>query len=174
MQARRTEYRGVVFDSKSEAVFARCLDMVHVRWEYHPEVESDHQWDFMVYDIPAGRDGKPVSAIIEYKPAEPTDTYIEELIQSLAVNPVESLLVYGNPWTGPLGDGDWDRCSYITFPIFSSYYWKYGWGDWNYFADATGGRVGSTVHTTEKLFGITEPIVQEARRYRFDLYHALR
>ncbi len=71
----KTEYKGIVFDSKSEAVFARCLDLAEICFVYHPtdpchgnwyengwkfpkpidDVESNdsrcptHEWDFLTF-----------------------------------------------------------------------------------------------------------------------------
>ncbi len=61
--ARRTEYNGVVYDSKAEASFAQCLDllshaespMCRVAWWirqvkfYFPEPWGSHRVDFLVH-----------------------------------------------------------------------------------------------------------------------------
>jgi hypothetical protein len=93
MTARKTEYRGVVYRSKSEAMFARWLELVLQAesecsnacfgFEYEPRLEVD-RWtpDFLVWEVtppepfPAMR-----YTLIEYKPSRPTDTYVEEFRQ---------------------------------------------------------------------------------------------
>jgi hypothetical protein len=51
-----TEYKGVRFRSKSEAVFARTLDLVvgrNLTWTYEPKGHKGHPWDFEIQlDIP--------------------------------------------------------------------------------------------------------------------------
>lgn len=41
-----TEYRGVRFRSKSEAMLARCFDIAGIFWNYEPPNNTYHKWDF--------------------------------------------------------------------------------------------------------------------------------
>lgn len=70
-----TEYGGVLFRSKSEAIFARNLDLLHGIWEYEPERLRVNDWcpDFLLH----ARFAKHMLGffIIEYKPTLPTDAY---------------------------------------------------------------------------------------------------
>lgn len=107
MKARPTEYKGIRFRSKSEAVFARYLDLTldelaetgtaanvasgsRGGFRYEPKTHIDG-WnpDFLMWqvDLPHERfeGGNFFSSIprlnetyIEYKPSRPTDTYVNE------------------------------------------------------------------------------------------------
>jgi hypothetical protein len=75
IKARKTEYCGVQFKSKSEAIFARALHILGYLWAYEPE---HLRWingyvpDFIVSHLFS-------NTIIEYKPKMPTATYIENM-----------------------------------------------------------------------------------------------
>lgn len=82
MEARKTEYKGIVFRSKSEAVFARALDLGGWVWEYEPDrFRSTDGWvpDFWVVRIKM-KDQSIFSCLIELKPCDPTETYKTELL----------------------------------------------------------------------------------------------
>lgn len=162
MKAIKTEYRGVIFDSKSEAVFARTLDIAGVHWIHHPGEHCGHPWDFLIV-------ANSIETLIEYKPAMPTMTYVRNLTEAMSANPVESILIWGNPWNGK-ARGDFGRadCCYVAYPIFSSFA-KYGWGDFEPIADCGVDEPYSNRHEIRHMLGITEPMAQEAMRYRFDL-----
>jgi hypothetical protein len=78
-----------MFRSKSEAIFARCLDLAKCNWIYEPTKDqighrSDihtflecHEWDFYVRS-----DNWPYAKyfLVEYKPSPPTFTYVNNLI----------------------------------------------------------------------------------------------
>jgi hypothetical protein len=130
LQARSTEYRGVKFRSKSEAVLARCLDLANYCWMYEPypsaleNCPAGHSWDFLVWvrHETCGRiqlDGPPwlyngpvedryIPVLVEYKPIRPTDTYLENLrdrsehfYRSCPVKREDgTAVVWGNPWAG--------------------------------------------------------------------------
>jgi len=82
---RPTEYAGVTFRSKSEAIFARFIDLKtkgSAKWVYESKninrmTGERFNPDFMFF---YATDCKRyhVAVVIEYKPAIPTDTYIEE------------------------------------------------------------------------------------------------
>lgn len=109
---RPTEYKGTVFRSKSEAVIARALDVTSFVWEYEPERFRHHDWtpDFWAVShrqaihYPTQKRAV-ISLIIEYKPSEPTETYMTELsgrMMAIRTGVVGSedipLLVCGNPF----------------------------------------------------------------------------
>lgn len=78
LKARPTEYEGVVFRSKSEAMFARLLDMMNSDWAYEPDYMAVDGWlpDFV---IPAVEEHfHVILLVVEYKPSNPTETYINE------------------------------------------------------------------------------------------------
>jgi len=83
--ARPTEYRGVVFKSRTEAIFARMLDLEKFVWEYEPpHLRTKDGWcpDFWaVKQITSLRKPKIMSLLIELKPAPPTETYKYELLK---------------------------------------------------------------------------------------------
>lgn len=123
-----TEYRQTVFRSKSEAVFARSLDLVGALWNYEPfagkkGVPGGHHWDFLIFLPCLKRQFAHVGShvflgegyfvyspwFIEYKPARPTRTYTENLISKLESWDGQNHygnygLIYGNPWDVLPGD----------------------------------------------------------------------
>lgn len=192
MEAIRTEYKGIVFRSKSEAVFARCLDLSEKTrtWEYETDDGGGlHSWDFRIYVQSesdciceyCGCRHKSLSVrpvLVEYKPSEPTQSYVTHLTEK--VRPfvekvtkdhggpfMDSYIVYGNPWHGPQNPELCD-CSYIIYPIFSNWA-KWGWGNFNQAGDNGEAFLFSYRHDITDILGIDESITQEARRYRFDL-----
>jgi hypothetical protein len=178
MKPKKTEYKGIVFDSKSEAVFARTLHLAGHQWEYHPAPHSkhcSHEWDFLVwrktYEIPgyAGDMTYAPPILIEYKPSMPTGTYVDKLTEEMRADPHESIVVWGNPWDGVDKRIDGPKeCCYRVYPIFCSY-GKYGWGDTIRDLDHGGDVPTSYRHPTWHVLGITEDMAQEAKEYRFDL-----
>ena len=175
----RTEYCGTVFRSKSEAVFARCLDLSPRVWEWCYEPDSrGHEWDFAVWD--GAR-----NILVELKPLEPTETYVENLIESERKYFIrdecdrcgrydreefgrEAVLVWGSPWNGPPDIELSPPCSYVLYPLFTSY-GRYGYGDFYPDADHGDGHLWSWRHPIGDILGITEELAQEARQFRFDL-----
>jgi len=160
-----TEYKGIVFDSKSEAIFARALDLSGAEWKYHPPQHCGHEWDFLV----SSSTRPEIPTLIEYKPSMPTNTYVDQLLKMMSKNPRESIVVWGNTWDGVDSkiDGPND-CCYRVYPIYSSY-GKYGWGDFIRLADNGGNWPTSYRHDTYGVLGISEEMAQEARLFRFDL-----
>lgn len=106
-----TEYKGVTFRSKSEAIFARHLDNIGMIWEYEPlRFQVDGGWtpDFWAVRLqPAERSSEFFSPqcihsfIIEYKPAMVTPTYLEELGKRFDTLPLADwkVLACGSPFT---------------------------------------------------------------------------
>jgi hypothetical protein len=167
MDAIKTEYNGIVFDSKSEAVFARTLDLGGHRWIYHPPEHCGHVWDFLVFRAHMGSEPMPI--FVEYKPQMPTNTYVDELTDKMRPDPKESIVVWGNPWDGVDRSIDGPQeCCYRVYPIFCSY-GKYGWGDFIRLMDNGGDWPTSYRHPTWEVLGITEAMAQEAKSFRFDL-----
>jgi hypothetical protein len=176
LKARPTEFRGVRYDSKGEAVFARALELAGNQWEYHPETPGEHNWDFRVKPsgcwelfVKSGQHGEVLpfpETLVEYKPGPPTDTYIEELTNGMRPHPEESVIVWGSPWNGPPDGYD---CCYQVFPVFCSLDSKYGWGNFDRWADNGHELPISYRHRIDTIFGITEAIAQEAKLFRFDL-----
>jgi hypothetical protein len=175
----KTEYKGIIFDSKSEAVFARTLDLACTDaylWNYHPNgphSKKIHPWDFYIR-----RPKKEMSMhewngdlLIEYKPSMPTRTYVKNLTEKVRAWPFRSILVWGNPWDGPRKDGITPLCSYVAYPIFCLFHGHWGWGDFEPIADwgGDGTELFSHRHPIGEMLGITEAMAQEARQYRFDL-----
>lgn len=78
-----TEYKGVIFRSKSEALLARSFDLNGFLWEYEPCMYGNEKnmWlpDFRLmikirnylYEF-----------IVEYKPSIPTETYAKRLLRN--------------------------------------------------------------------------------------------
>lgn len=176
-----TEYRGHRFASKSEAIFARVLDRAN--YPYKPQVECNgHTWDFLVWRYinsqpfviatrpqntnVARRSWRP--AYIEFKPSEPTDTYIEQKRQlgiELRRNAAQYLLenesdcvvpdvfiVYGSVYEGLRSDQEWFEPNHHTT---------------SYFLIDCGRSFGRPQF--ERMFQITEQAIQEAKEFRFDL-----
>lgn len=104
MKARPTEYKGIRFRSKSEAVFARYLDLciegygglggALASFDYEPETLIDG-WnpDFLTWRVRRPMGGKCefrrtvpflFMTFIEYKPSRPTKTYIAEWAEHVA------------------------------------------------------------------------------------------
>lgn len=89
IQATPTDYQGVRFRSKSEAIFARAMDLAGIWWEYEPDTFrlgsffDRYRWvpDFLVCARFTESCGKPglENYIIEYKPSVPSDTYFSKL-----------------------------------------------------------------------------------------------
>lgn len=167
MKPIKTEYMNVVFDSKAEAVFARSLHLAGKEWVYHPVEICGHVWDFIVLRV------FECEILVEYKPAMPTNTYIENLTEQMRPMPMESIIVWGNPWQGldpRVEYGKWGpACCYVAYPIFSTHDSRYGWGNFCALADNGAGLPFSYRYRIESILGITEDMAQEAKEYRFDL-----
>ena len=102
--ARPTEYSGVVFKSKCEAIFARNIDLCRGLWEYEPAQRSIGSWrpDFRVV-FRNLKHNQLHTFIIEYKPSAPTFTYKQELGVRFAQlwkarDDELGLLICGNPF----------------------------------------------------------------------------
>lgn len=79
--ARPTEYEGVVFRSKSEAIFARALTLRGFLWEYEPgHFGLPGGWypDFRIATT-EDVDHSILTGLVEYKPSLVTETFMAEL-----------------------------------------------------------------------------------------------
>lgn len=137
---RPTEYRGIVFRSKTEAITARALDLSLYQWEYEPkQFESSDGWvpDFWCYR--KSMDGF-VEFVMEVKPCRPTETYKSELanrFRGLPKTHVNMMILYGSPFDVSIPRG---------FEILRDWGWEN--------------------HPGENRMSIKW---DEAKRYRFDL-----
>ena len=103
--AQLTEYRGVVFRSKSEAILARTFDLSGLTWSYEPERFSVKNWtpDFWMLRSRASLIHGGIEFVLEYKPVMPTPTYLHglaerfHLLEDRHPNLLTFLLV-GNPF----------------------------------------------------------------------------
>ena len=125
MTARKTEYKGVVYRSKSEAMFSRWIELdltgLDCEWgfEYEPALWVDSwQPDFLVWWV---MPPEPVPVLnyrlIEYKPSLPTETCIDEFEERCSrllkmfdnrfrhdfSRNCECRLYYGSVWTQERG-----------------------------------------------------------------------
>lgn len=84
-EARPTEYKGITFKSKSEAIVARGFDLAGALWQYEPSIldkyrdnifkDNYHPDFFVVHGV--GND--LFKYYVEYKPIKPTGAYLNEL-----------------------------------------------------------------------------------------------
>ena len=174
MQAKPTEYRGTRYRSKSEAIFARCLDTstAVAVWEYEPVATvaggtlAVHPWDFLVETYSEFvAHGRMVLAI-EYKPYEPAPAYIEPLRERYLgelskckeagsfSQMLPAALVWGSPFNGPPPGIENNGNPYVLFPFA---------------VDDPGPRLFDDNCDIAKVLGITAEHAEEARGYRFDL-----
>jgi hypothetical protein len=169
MKARPTEYRGITFDSKSEARIALYLDHVRCKWAYHPngvEASDGYRPDFMLVNIADGRNpfyalGDVSINLIEYKPSLPTQTYMNELAGRFdqCVESVCRLFTWCDMipldvrcclFVGGMGYSAAESCYYTRKGEWSS--WRPGWcSEW----------IGQEIDATMKSLS----------GYRFDLEH---
>lgn len=149
IQAIPTDYAGTRFRSKSEAIFARALDLSGISWQYEPKQwTASDGWvpDFWVI-LPSLR-GTIISCAVEYKPAKPTEAYFTLLDRRF--NELEprldghyELVAWGSPFdtTAPRGL----RCHHP--------------------------RDGWTTDNEKAVLGLLTQNWEQARAYRFDLDH---
>lgn len=78
-QAIPTDFMGVRFRSKSEAMFANVLEHLGLVWVYEPAflVVGDYSPDFICFTKEFGCLAR--AHVIEYKPSKPTPAYFERL-----------------------------------------------------------------------------------------------
>lgn len=156
-KARPTEFEGMVYRSKSEAMFACALAATGAVFEYEPtwlEIgELEYTPDFLIarnQQKPNGHRHRYVTFIlIEYKPSMPTATYLGELSgnmerclkESRLFPPAVHLAVaIGSPWNA--------RAALL---------WDHDAGEWLEWGPEWW------------AFGIEAEHVEIARNYRYDL-----
>ena len=141
MQARPTEYAGVRFRSKSEAIVARCLDETFYLWDYEPPLKSGHPWDFILCHSHGGME------LVEYKPRLPNQTYISELCEKhcgdYQFQSIKRSLIVGSPW------------NIDSFIDLGTYYVKY--------------HLSENGITDLSLISQWNQIAESSKRFRFDL-----
>lgn len=103
---KQTSYKGVVFRSKTEAIYARVFDLIGWTWEYEPEIPGwPHRPDFLMAGKYKG--GEVCLFVVEIKPAKPTKSYLDSIERSAAQFATgfrsDSIVLFGNPWDR--GDG---------------------------------------------------------------------
>jgi hypothetical protein len=171
-----TEYQGVRFDSKSEAVFARLLDLHGIKWAYqHPVRHAGHDWDFLIWGTELhlftgcdgyNSDGEPINEpmfglqeaaskpiLIELKPSKPNASYLQRLSKPPFKNELRAV-VWGNPWSGL--KTEWGG---VDFTYMGS---VLDGGNWK--ADEP---FREYSHCLYRCFD--ESLIQQAVKYRFDL-----
>jgi hypothetical protein len=162
-EAVSTEYNGIIYKSKSEAIIARAFDLVktdpvmgseyRIYHFYEPEyfaLEDGYVPDFLIFKgVKDDRDGMNLlyGSVIEYKPSAVTESYQGNLlhrferlnVKTFGPVDIELLLMIGSPYTT------------AKKQIFSFYQGTFregpGWDS----------------------FGLTDEILAKARNYRFDL-----
>lgn len=176
-----TEYKGITYDSKSEAVFARMLDLAGQEFVYHPSA-GRHPWDFLVFPFhkitkryltqicgntyESQKEGEFYAArpmLLELKPSEPNWTYVNRVLKDTPSN-VNAFLVWGSPWVGPtLGS-----YTYNIYPLQANFSNS---GMFMEFRRNTirPARPISEFHDQELTLGISEKTIEKAMQYRFDL-----
>jgi hypothetical protein len=143
-----TEYKGIRFDSKSEAVFARLLDLNGISWEYqHPIRHAKHDWDFLLWldecitfpccdGIDADGDllgnvktyhqfVKTLPCLVELKPRKPNATYMERLVHEPRFQETRAV-IWGNPWGDKIKDGAYGDVTYMCRWLMKN---DYAWSD---------------------------------------------
>jgi hypothetical protein len=85
LEAIKTEYKKIVFRSKSEAIVARCFDIQGILWIYEPDHwKTEDGWvpDFWVILPDKNKINSGFFSIcLEYKPSKPTKTYLDKMIK---------------------------------------------------------------------------------------------
>ena len=93
----KTEYKGTVYRSKTEAIFARCLDLAGLEYQYEPSCdgavyfnENDPEPDYNNgipytpdFIVSVGQFPYDRNLLIEVKPSVPSETYLNNLHNKL-------------------------------------------------------------------------------------------
>lgn len=124
IEARPTEYSGVVFRSKSEAIMARCFELAGFNWYYevaHEACPDGWEPDFTTLKVVAlsPRRIHTLTSVWEFKPRMPTNTYLEKLEKDFALFWRKNYAVYlivADPFDDSSSrqifefDHEWIRC----------------------------------------------------------------
>jgi len=131
LKPQKTEYKEVVYRSKSEARVAKYLDDCVVCFEYEPDWCQVDSWtpDFAIWreyrdgGQGPGR-GRPELTIVEYKPRMVTETYLENLGEWFSELKRRVPFCCTHLWVGDF----WDevRCRYVFRPS-NSWHRVDGW-----------------------------------------------
>ncbi len=174
-----TEFLGTKMRSKSEAIFAACLHFAGWITHYEPrvfEISDFHLFDFWAY--------RPYcvwtrNVFIEYKPAMPTMSYVNNLIEKIRpyaerhVNNrirLDSFLVWGSPFCN---DWDFNHIEYspfVCYPLFTTI-GRFGWGEYDPTFECGEDHPFSFRHKQTEILGIQTHHIEKAMSYRFDLQH---
>lgn len=150
MEARPTEYKGIRYRSKSEAMFARWLE-ISIGEEfnfdrlncggrcgaggfvYEPSFLTIGEWtpDFFRWAIHTSKATYPsvYGTSIEYKPSKPTITYLDEFaircsaLTEIAPYPCSYELYYGGFFDKPAGLILWDA----DYGIHEAPHYEFNW-----------------------------------------------
>lgn len=149
-EARPTEYRGVTFKSKSEAICARGFDLAEALWEYEPFCfvdlfEDNYIPDFLVTRYDFGIDSHGLAhCVFEYKPTLPNKTYRKELYKrfeyinnriKLNYPLLHFFLLYGSPFDNEKQKGcvvlheDGDYSEYNMYEDEFQHNWMFNFWD---------------------------------------------
>lgn len=148
-----TQYAGVVFRSKSEALFARTLDLLGYAWFYEPDwlrCADGYVPDFLYCPARGDREYAVFSkmTVAEYKPQRPTDAYFAQFRKH------ELELTSRFPgWIGMF------EC------VYGSFYSKNAFLQGEFF-DCNGTLIQ---HGGRAWPWCAPSTIREARRYRFDI-----
>lgn len=183
IKPKKTEYKGIQYKSKLEAVFARFLDLAlkedepineHeiqlnqcekklVAWDYEPKTISDHQWDFrLVYKCFGSHidEGQVVTwnniefDLIELKPALPNDSYLQYLGDNADI-------IYNKVYPNH------SSCTLIIASIYPLVSYKESYINKNTMPDYS---YIDFIHSSmDGNFNSQTHLLQEALKYRFDL-----
>ena len=179
-KAIKTEYDGVLYDSKSEAIFARLLHLSGIHLEKrHPIAHDNHEWDFLVWiksyktfhasSRGIDANGEPIvdavstfcapiaydPVLIELKPSKPTDQYIKSLEERISWFQGERrIIVWGSPFEKNLQQWfDGYFCRYLSVEIGKNRTF----------------RIGETLPAHMTLEPFDDNLIGKAMEYRFDL-----
>ena len=160
-KARPTEYKGVRYRSKSEAILAFCMDKAGYKFEYEPDLKCDGlEWkpDFIVHKQWSG-----CVFLLEYKPCEPTEAYKEWIANEFKkVKKLDCSNVLN------LGEGAFVDVSFI---YWNNFYKSDPSGFM--FADEYPEKV-ITYLMFDMLNNEIKPYIENAKQYRFDLAQSSR
>jgi hypothetical protein len=176
-----TEYDGVKYRSKSEAIFAFHLDKANWNFTYEGEEASEiHPWDFCLHGrfIPEHGYTREVK-MIEYKPTCPTDTYIENLRNKIIKHFEPRIDDVFNKSHITINDFfqpyDKNKVSGLLFNLKTKFYIVYGspWNDQSEHVYSTYAEIEIFPRLlkpdTTLYWGFTDEMTEKSLQYRFDL-----
>lgn len=167
-EARPTEYNGVTFRSKSEAIFARGLDIHgYDWWEYEPnnyKLDDGYVPDFIVCSEESG------IILIEYKPRQVTNAYFNSLEKKAPICLYdrfgiadEFLLITGSPFN------DDEVEMHLLFNYYGINH-EVSFNEQCYFLNTKYIKCNNGMFYYDKFSSLFSHW-KEAKNYRFDLTH---